>query len=150
MNKKYAISSCLLGVNCRYSGDSSEIDELVKIFNSGNAIPICPETLGGLKTPREPAEIIISTDGTGEIISESGKDLSEEFATGAKKALLLTKIFGAEKAILKSCSPSCGSVSIYDGNFTGTLIKGRGVTAELFIKKGIKVYNEKNWDKNDN
>lgn len=107
-------------------------------------MPVCPEVLGGLDTPRNPAEIKLTNEGKS-IIDCDGNELTSEFEIGARAALSIAKIFNAETAILKSNSPSCGCRRIYDGNFSGTLINGEGITAELFRLNGIKVINEKEW-----
>lgn len=141
---KYLISSCLLGVNCRYDGKDSKNEELIKLFLEGKAIPVCPEVLGGLDIPRNPAEIILTDEGK-TITDSEGNDLTSEFEIGARAALSIAKIFNAETAILKSNSPSCGCRKIYDGNFSDNLINGEGITAELLRLNGIKVINEKEW-----
>ena len=133
------ISGCLLGLSCRYDGNSkgfsSEIIE--KLRTKHTLIPACPEQLGGLPTPRNPSERI----GEG-IFMDNGTDVTEQYHRGAEQALLLAKMFGCTAAILKERSPSCGSGEIYDGSFTGTLTVGDGVTAELFKANGIPVYGE--------
>lgn len=110
-------------------------------------MPICPEVLGGLETPRKSAEIIQKNSDEKLVIDCDGKDLTESFKLGAKSALAIANIFGANSAILKSCSPSCGTRQVYDGSFSCKKIEGEGITAELFRKKGIKVFNEDNWNK---
>ena len=100
-------------------------------------MPVCPEQLGGLATPRSPAER------QGErIIAKTGVDVTDQYHRGAEEALKIYRLLGCEAAVLKERSPSCGSGEIYDGTFTGTLLSGNGVTAELFLKHGIPVYGE--------
>ena len=144
----YLISACLCGVNCKYSGKNNLKDRCLKLLRDGKAILVCPEQLGGLSTPREPAEIIGSPkevlEGTdGKIISISGKDVTEEFLKGAKETLKIAKAIGAKKAILKEGSPSCGCNFIYDGSFSGNKIRGKGLTAYMLEREGIKVISEK-------
>jgi len=147
MSKKiYLVSACLLGINCRYNGSSSLIPELESLVNSGRVVPVCPEVLGGLNTPREACEIVLQSDGSKKVLTQAGGDCSPEFLTGAKKVLEICKVCEVKEVILKANSPSCGCGAIYDGTFSGKLIDGNGLTAELLIENGIKVYNENNWD----
>ena len=108
--------------------------ELVKV---GNAIPVCPEQLGGLTTPREISEIK-----DGRVITKSGKDETEQVQRGAVETLKIAKSVNATEAILKARSPSCGKGQIYDGGFSGKLVEGNGLAGELLIKNGIKVMTE--------
>ncbi|EQC52492.1 DUF523 domain-containing protein [Bacteriovorax sp. DB6_IX] len=128
------VSACLAGVNCRYDCKHQERNEIVEMVKSGQALPVCPEQLGGLSTPREPAEI----QGD-KVISKSGKDVTSEYLLGAEQALKLAKISGATEALLKSKSPMCGHGKIYDGTYSGKLIDGDGIFANLLKKNGIKV-----------
>jgi uncharacterized protein YbbK (DUF523 family) len=100
-------------------------------------IPVCPEQLGGLPTPREPAEIR-----EGKVITKSGKDVTENFKRGAEEVLKIAKLFGISEAIFKQGSPSCGCGRVYDGTFSGKIIEGDGITATLLKKRGIKVITE--------
>lgn len=139
MKKKALISACLLGVDCRYDGGNNRMsdEKLEKLKAEYELIPVCPEAYGGLTTPRTPSERL-----DGMVLSKLGADVTEEFQKGAQAALYLAKLFGAELAILKENSPSCGSGTIYDGTFSGTLTPGDGVTAELLKKHGIAVIGE--------
>ena len=100
-------------------------------------IPVCPEQLGGLPTPREPAE-----QRDEKVITKFGKDVTQNFKKGAEQVLKIAKLFGIKKAILKQKSPSCGCGKIYDGSFSGRIIKGDGVTTTLLKRNGIKVISE--------
>ena len=142
----YLVSSCLAGINCRYNGGNSEHRTIVKLVNQGKAIPVCPEQLAGLSTPRTSCEIVVCENGGIKVISEDGQDFTKQFSEGAEKALAIAKSIGIKKAILKSKSPSCGCGLIYDGTFSGKLIEGNGLTAELLIKNDIEVYTENNLD----
>lgn len=132
------ISTCLLGANCRYSGEEGsivpEISELQKEFE---LIPVCPEVYGGLPTPRLPAE----RQGN-RVVTKEGGDVTEAFQRGAEETLKLARLFHCSYAILKENSPSCGAGMIYDGTFTGKKISGHGVTAALLQKNGIQVIGE--------
>lgn len=143
----YLVSACLAGVDCRYDGKNSKSKLICELVKTGKAIAICPEQLAGLATPRTGCEIVIDKNGNKEVISMDGKNLTEKFANGAEKTLAIAKIIGIKKAILKSKSPSCGCEFIYDGTFSGRLIKGTGLTSELLIKNGIEVYSENDLDK---
>ena len=140
----YIVSSCLAGINCRYDGKNHLNKDILDLVNKGEAIPLCPEILGGLETPRIPCEII-GKDEFKKVINKNGLDLTKEFLNGANKVLEVCKTLNVNKVILKSKSPSCGCGEIYDGTFSGNLIKGNGLTADLLIKNNIKVYNEKNF-----
>lgn len=131
------VSACLLGVHCRYDGNGVLQEELKELSKKYNLIPICPEIYGGLATPRNPAERI------GErIITKMGEDVTAQYTKGAEEILELCKFYDCHCAILKERSPSCGYGKIYDGTFSGTLIEGNGVTAELLAKHGVEVYGE--------
>ncbi|NRR22357.1 DUF523 domain-containing protein [Brevibacillus sp. MS2.2] len=141
------ISACLIGCECRYDQKSCLDQELEQLLREGKAIPVCPEQLGGLPTPRPPAEIIGGTgedvlDGKARIIDNTGQDVTEEFLMGANQALKLAKTVGATSAILKENSPSCGSSFVYDGSFSGKKVPGVGLTAALFRRNGIEVTSE--------
>jgi len=141
----YLISACLLGVNCRYNGTSSLIPELGNLLDTGRLIPVCPEVLGGLSTPREACEIIIQKDGSKRVMSQSGLDCTSEFLSGAEKVLNIAQTCEVDKVILKANSPSCGCGNIYDGQFSGRLIEGNGLTSQLLLENDVEVYNENNW-----
>lgn len=131
------VSACLLGVSCRYDGNSKPNEKIINLKEKYNLIPICPEIMGGLPTPRMSAEIK-----DGRVKTENGIDVTEEYKKGADEALKLARLFGCKKAILKENSPSCGCGKIYNGEFTRTLKDGNGITAELFMKNGIDVFGE--------
>ncbi|MFV0420903.1 DUF523 domain-containing protein [Oleidesulfovibrio sp.] len=131
---RYIVSACLAGVCCRYDGKSKPHERVLELIKSGQALPVCPEQLGGLPTPRGKAEM--KND---RIYTESGEDVTEQFTSGAQQALELAQLFGAQGAILQSRSPSCGATQIYDGSFTGSLITGSGVFASLLRKHNFMV-----------
>lgn len=143
----YLVSSCLAGINCRYNGSNSENKYVAELVKVGKAIAICPEQLAGLPTPRACCEIFIDENSNKRVISKDGKDLTESFLKGAEKTLGIIKAAGIKKAILQSRSPSCGYGMVYDGKFSGKLIEGNGVVAELLMKNGIEVYTENDLDK---
>ena len=134
---KLLVSACLLGLPCRYDGKSQALEGLDGLLERCEPIPVCPEQLGGLPTPRTPSERLGRR-----VISQDGADVTEAFTRGAREALRLAKLLGVRHALLKARSPSCGSRSIYDGSFTGHTIPGQGVTAEALTAAGIKVYDE--------
>lgn len=131
---KIAVSACLLGENCKYNGGNNYNNKLVDFVKDHEVIALCPEVLGGLPTPRLPAEIV-----NGLVKQENGKSVDNEFKKGAKKALDTVKKNKVDLVILQSRSPSCGVNNIYDGSFTGKLIEGRGVFANILKENNIKV-----------
>jgi uncharacterized protein YbbK (DUF523 family) len=148
---KIVISPCLIGIRTRWDESCDEIEELINLVKSGQAVFMCPEQLGGMTTPREPCEIEPGKtaadvlNGDAKVLTISGKDVTEQFVVGAQRILKFCQEMGVEIAILKSYSPSCGSERTYDGTFTETIISGKGITAESLEQNGIKVYNEKNF-----
>ena len=133
------ISACLLGEPCRYDGKSKPLpaETLDRLLREHTLIPVCPEQLGGLHTPRTPSE----RQGD-RVVMRDGTDVTAEYEKGARIACALAEQTGAEAALLKARSPSCGSGAIYDGTFTGTLAPGDGVTTALVRTLGIPVYSE--------
>ena len=134
---KIIVSGCLLGCDCRYKGDNCKCDELLALANTHTLIPVCPEQLGGLLTPRDPAEIVGD-----KVISNHGKDVTYEYTKGAEMALYIAKINNADAVVFKANSPSCGKGIIYDGTFTGNKTKGNGIAAEMFLNAGFSVFTE--------
>jgi len=123
---------------------------MFRLVEQGKAVTVCPEILGGGGVPREPNEIVGGDghdvlEGKARVITNSGKDCTEMFVLGAQKVLETAKMVEASVAILKERSPSCGSNIIYNGKFAGNKITGRGVTAALLERAGIKVYSEENF-----
>ena len=138
------ISACLLGFECKYSGGSNALDAaaLAALRERFRLIPVCPESAGGLPTPRAPSER------QGEkVVSKLGQDVTGEYRKGADTALYLARRYGCTRALLKERSPSCGSGAIYDGSFTGNLIPGDGVAAQALKAAGITVLGEKDIEK---
>ena len=138
---RIAVSACLLGEACRYDG-RAKVDEVVTaLAGSHELVPVCPEVLGGLPTPRTRCEIVAG-DGVVRVMDKAGEDRTDAFAKGARKAVEAARKAGCELAILKSKSPSCGVGLVYDGTFTGTLVPGDGLAARAFREAGIRVVNE--------
>ena len=133
---KILISACLLGACCRYDGASKAHPLAALLAERHTLVPVCPEQLGGLPTPRPPAE-----RRGGRVVTQSG-DVTEQYRRGAEEALKLCKLFDCQAAVLKERSPSCGRGQVYDGTFTGALTTGDGVTAALLAAHGIPVYGE--------
>lgn len=134
---KILVSACLLGARCRYDGASKSHPEIEALAKCHEVVPVCPEQLGGLATPRPPAER------HGErVVTKTGADVTEQYRRGAEETLKLCKLLGCKAAVLKARSPSCGCGEVYDGTFSGTLTTGDGVTAELLKAHGIAVYGE--------
>ena len=133
------ISACLLGYCCRYDGSNNgrPIDELFELKKRYHLSPICPEQLGGLTTPRLPAERLGDR-----VVNTEGDDITAAYEKGAREALRMAKLFGCTTAILKSRSPSCGPTEVYDGTFTHTVVQRPGTTAELLLANGLEVLDE--------
>ena len=131
------VSACLAGFPCRYDGKKAINTAVQQLVREGKAIPVCPEQLGGLPTPRLPAEMK-----AGKVINSDGNDVTEAFEKGAAVVLEIAKQYGCTDALLKARSPSCGKGRIYDGSFSGILIEGNGKTADLLMRNGITVTTE--------
>ncbi len=140
----YIVSACLLGENCRYDGGNNFQKWIEDLKENHTICMVCPETLGKLSVPRDPAEIR-----EGRVINQKGQDLTKSFEEGAKvaytRAVVASKSIGEDidGAILKSNSPSCGSNKVYDGTFSGKLVDGEGVFAKILRQHNIKIYTEK-------
>lgn len=137
------VSKCFTGECCRYDGLSKPDPAICALIERGEAVAVCPEQLGGLPTPRVPAELTgsgeLALEGRARVMTRGGRDVTEEFIKGAHEALRIAKEAGCRRAVLKAKSPSCGCGLIYDGSFSGTLTEGDGVTAALFKRAGITV-----------
>ena len=134
---KILISACLLGARCRYDGASKGHPLVERLAERHTLVPVCPEQLGGLATPRPPAE-----RRGDRVVTKDGADVTEAYCRGAEETLRLCRLLGCEAAVLKERSPSCGYGEIYDGTHSGTLTAGDGVTAALLAANGIPVYGE--------
>ena len=149
--KKILVSACLLGCECRYDGKSKPCDKVLALAEKKDTvlIPVCPEQMGGLPTPRIPSERQRTAKGTlrsitrpGAVLAKDGKDVSSYYKKGAAMALEIAKLNKVDLAILKSGSPSCGKGIIYDGSFSGTKAPGNGITTELLLAEGYEVFSE--------
>jgi len=132
------VSACLAGINCRWDGKSKPNKKILLLVKQGKAILVCPEQLGGLTTPRMPAECKGKF-----VIDVDGNNVTKQFVNGAKEGLKIAKLYNCKEAILKSKSPSCGCGKTYNGNFDGTLIDKDGVFCKLLKQNNIKVITEK-------
>lgn len=135
MKEKLLVSACLVGENCKYSGGNNYSPAVAALGERYELIPVCPEQLGGLPTPRTPSERVGD-----KVLTRDGRDVTDAFRRGAEKVLEIALAQGITRAVLQERSPSCGWERIYDGTFTGTLIPGEGVTAQLLRAHGIAVY----------
>jgi uncharacterized protein YbbK (DUF523 family) len=131
---KIIVSACLLGENCKYNGGNNKDERLLGLQEKHTVIPVCPEVLGGLPTPRKPAEIV-----NGTVSTADGLSVDDEFRKGAMAAFRIAKDEAVELAILQPRSPSCGCGKIYDGSFYGRLVSGNGVFAQMLIDNNIRV-----------
>ena len=134
---KVLVSACLLGVSCRYDGQSKAYPLVEELCRRHEVVPVCPEQLGGLPTPRVPAE----RQGA-QVVTKEGTDVTAQYLRGAAEAVHLARKLGCTVAVLKERSPSCGSGAIYDGTFTGALTTGFGTAAEALRAAGIRVMGE--------
>ena len=131
------VSACLMGFRCRYDGDTQRLTCLDALRERHVLIPVCPEVMGGLPTPREPSEIR-----DGRVVSRDGRDVTEAFRRGAREAEKIARTCGCGCALLKERSPSCGLGKVYDGTFSGTLTDGDGLCARLLADCGLRVIGE--------
>ncbi len=135
------VSACLMGVDCRYDGGGKRLEGLDLLMAACRVVPVCPEQLGGLPTPRVPSE-----RAGRRVLNREGADVTLAFLRGAEQACRLARLYGARLALLKARSPSCGQGEVYDGSFTGRLVPGQGVTAQALADMGVAVYNEEQID----
>ena len=135
------ISACLLGVDCKYNGSNNKLDDKIihSLKEKYNLIPVCPEIMGGMPTPRNPIEI-----SDGKVFDYDGEEFTKEFEKGSEEVVKLAKLYDATIAILKENSPSCGSNYIYDGTFNNQKIKGMGIAAHKLSKENRKLFIEEN------
>ena len=140
--KRILVSACLLGVPCRYDGSGAVREELrgLAAEEGIQLIPVCPEQLGGLPTPRPPAERVGDR-----VMTRSGEDVTAEYRRGAERTAELARLFGCTGALLKARSPSCGSGSIYDGTFSGTRAPGDGMTVQMLKAEELMIFDEEHW-----
>jgi len=146
MGHTILVSACLLGLNTRYNGEQRSYPEVLRYLKKKGLtpIPVCPEQLAGLPTPRPSAafqtgdgEAVLTGDGS--LITEHGDIVTDTFLCGAEQALLVARTCGCSEALLKERSPSCGSRAVYRN---GMLIEGAGVTSALLKQNGIAVFSE--------
>ena len=144
------ISACLAGRNVKYNGSNNAVPWLCEWIerHKEQVLLVCPEVMGGLSTPRLPAEIQPREVNSGagpekwRVVNKVGEDVTEQFLIGAEKVLELVKQHHITSAVMKANSPSCSGFYIYDGTFSGTKVKGQGITAALLMENGVKVYSE--------
>ena len=142
------ISACLLGHAVRYDGKGKPLfhPAIERWKNEARLVTICPEMAGGMPVPRPPAEIengasgLDVLEGRARVLEITGGDVTAQFIAGAHKALAFAQANDCAYALLIDGSPSCGSIAIYNGSFSGRKHAGNGVTAALLQQAGIKVY----------
>lgn len=137
MKTEYVVSACLAGFKCRFDGESRPCPAVVKLYEEGRALPVCPESLSGLKAPRAPVEWK-----NGRAINRDGEDKTEYFERGAQKALDKALASRCKRAIVKSRSPSCGYGQIYDGSFSRSLCAGNGLWTNKLLEHGFEVFTQ--------
>ncbi|MBR5389943.1 MAG: DUF523 domain-containing protein [Clostridia bacterium] len=138
---KILVSACLLGARCRYDGAAKPCPAVIALAERHTLVPVCPEQLGGLSTPRAPAE----RQGD-RVCTHAGVDVTKQYRRGAEETLRMARLLGCECAVLKERSPSCGTGEIYDGRFSGRLISGNGVAAALLRENGLLIVGESQVD----
>ena len=131
---KIMVSACLLGENCKYNGGNNLSQKVLDFIKGHEVIPVCPEVMGGLPTPRLSSEIV-----NGVVTASDGHSVDDEFRKGAHMGLALAEENKVELVILQSRSPSCGVKQVYDGTFSGNKIEGQGIFAQLLIENGYKI-----------
>lgn len=142
MKVRILVSACLLGENCKYSGGNNRNEKVIALREHFDMIPVCPECFGGLPIPRAPSEIQGDR-----VMTKDGEDVTQAFLTGAEHTLYIAREKNCPAALLKANSPSCGVGTVYDGSFTGTLVSGNGITAQLLLDNEIAVFTENNTEK---
>ena len=138
-------SACLLGIRCRFDGQSKPDPKVMALARKEVLIPVCPEQLGGLPTPRNPAE-----QRGGKVITQIEDDVTEQYRKGAEDVLAIAYILGIKEAAFKQRSPACGVGKIYDGTFSERIVKGDGVTTALLKKNKISVISEEDLPDEEN
>ena len=136
---KIMVSACLMGENCKYNGGNNLSQKVLNYVKGHEVISVCPEVMGGLSTPRVPAEIV-----DGVVTAKDGRNVDKEFRTGAEMALKIAMENQVDLVILQSRSPSCGSKQIYDGSFSGKRIGGQGIFAKMLMENGFQVLDVEN------
>ena len=132
------VSACLLGVRCNHRGAASPSQEAMRLSDRFRVIPVCPETMGGLPTPRPAAEL----QHDGRVVTGAGDDVTAFYERGARATVEVATVTGAGEAVLKARSPSCGCNEVYDGSFSQRLVPGEGVTAAALRQSGVRVQSE--------
>jgi uncharacterized protein YbbK (DUF523 family) len=148
------ISACLLGVACNHEGRGSPRAVVEELGRRYRLIPVCPEVLGGLSTPRPAAELTggdgaVVLDGRAVVVNVDGHDVTAAYRRGAEAVVMLARATGAARAVLKARSPSCGSSRVYDGTFSRRLVEGQGVTAAALRAAGVEVWSDEDWAAGD-
>ncbi len=139
--EKILVSACLLGTPCRYDGASKPCPHVQVLAARYELVPVCPECMGGLSTPRPPSERVGDR-----VVNVLGEDVTEAYRKGAAEVVAIAEAEAPCFALLKARSPACGRGEIYDGTFTKKLCQGNGVAAEMLLHAGVDVYTEEETD----
>ena len=140
------VSACLLGCPCKYSGGDNFSPAVQAFLKDKDYILCCPEQLGGLPTPRPPAELQHGENDGLRVVNRNGEDVTAPFLAGAEAAWQLCQAHRADTALLKEGSPSCGVERVYDGSFSGKKVPGRGITAALLAAHGVRLLSSEDID----
>lgn len=129
------VSACLLGVACNHEGEAAKRSLRDQLEERYRVVPVCPEVLGGLPSPRPAAEI----QPDGRVVNVDGADVTAAYRRGADAAVRTALASGATRAVLKARSPSCGPSQVYDGTFSESLVEGEGITAAALREVGVEI-----------
>lgn len=153
-NSSIIVSACLLGINCVFDGSSNKNIRILELMEKHLIIPVCPEQLGGLSTPRDPQDILQGSGedvllGKAKVVTINGNDVTENFKKGASEVLEVAKLNKVKIAIFKENSPSCGVHFIYNVKQSQKFkTSGKGVTTALLLENGLRIISEKELEKN--
>ena len=131
---KVLVSACLLGQDCKYNGGNNYDPKVVEFLQGREVLPVCPEVLAGLGTPRTPVEIV-----DGIVTDREGNCVDTQIRAAVREILEDIRDEEIGCAILKSRSPTCGVKQVYDGTFSGRLVDGSGVLAQALMDAGYRV-----------
>ena len=128
----YLVSACLAGLCTRYDGSVKANEACLQLLQDATWIPVCPEQLGGLSTPREPADIVGGNGedvllGNARVVTEGGTDVTRAYVNGAFQVLDVARSQPVDAVLLKARSPSCGSAGV-----TTALLRQHGFRLQEF------------------
>ena len=128
------VSACLLGENCKYNGGNNYSSAIAEFVTDKEVLSICPEMMAGMGCPRTPIEIV-----DGVLMDRNGNNVDASMREVVAQAMEMIQSEDIQCAVLQSRSPTCGVNQVYDGSFSGKLIKGSGVLAQALKAAGYQV-----------